>query len=315
MNSAVGRNQRHARHLNDAKLDRDSIVTIGVFDGVHLGHQRLIRRLVDHARANAMSAVALTFFPHPDKTLHDVEARYYLTTPEKRALLLLECGLDLVVTHPFDDSTRRLSADDFVEELLRHLRMRELWVGAGFALGYRRRGTVDYLRTLGEARGFLVNASDLFSGAGTGIISSSQLRERLLQGEMAALKDLLGRAWSLTGSVTKGAGRGKSIGVPTANLAVWDELMIPPAGVYAGYATLGGEQYAAATNIGVKPTFGVEDLTIEAHLLDFDRDIYGETLELSFEARLRPERKFAGATELVAQIQSDISAARDLLQR
>ena len=313
MGSVNSNDPRHLRHLSQARLDREAVVTIGVFDGVHLGHQRLARRLAVHAREQGLLAVALTFFPHPDKTLRDVAPRYYLTSPETRARLLLDCGLDLVVTHPFDKATRHLSAAEFVDELVRSLRMRELWVGADFALGYQRQGTVDFLRELGVERGFSVNALELIAGVGTGIISSSQLRECLRIGDMAALKQLLGRAWSLTGTVIKGAGRGKSIGVPTANLDVWSELMIPPAGVYAGFATVGGERFLAATNIGVKPTFGAAELSIEAHLLGFERDIYGAALDLTFEMRLRPERKFDGVAELVAQIQADVAETRKLL--
>ena len=305
--------QRHLRHLSQANLQRGAVVTIGVFDGVHLGHQSLIRRLVESARERQLAAVALTFFPHPDKTLRQVEARYYLTTPRQRADLLLGLGLDWIITHPFDEATRLLSARDFVEMLSRHLRMRELWVGAGFALGHKREGNVEVLSALGQDRGFRVVSLDLLAQAG-GAISSSQLRQSLLRGDMGTVKRLLGRAYALPGEVVKGVGRGKSIGMPTANIEVWDEQIIPPNGVYAGFATVAGERYLAAINIGSKPTFGGESHTIEAHLLDFDSDIYGAKLDLSFEARLRSERAFESVDSLLAQIRRDIDRTRELLQ-
>ncbi len=306
---------KHLRHLNDAQLDSDSLVTIGVFDGVHRGHQQLIQRLVNVARASGCLAVALSFFPHPDKVLDQVEARYYLTTPEKRAELLLDLGLDRVVTHPFDDETRQLPAARFIDLLIKKLRIKELWVGVDFALGYQREGDVRHLRAQGEKRGFEVRAIDLISlPAGGKPIRSSSIRDHIRTGNMQGANSTLGRAYALAGTVVSGDGRGRAIGLPTANLKVWAEQIIPANGVYATWARIGGETYQAATNIGTRPTFAGDTVTIEAHLLDFDRDIYGECLELSFAQRLRPERKFSGIDELLKQIQADIAATRRCLQ-
>lgn len=304
----------HLRHLGEAQIDRESVVTIGVFDGVHRGHQTLIRRLVEVARASKRLAVVLTFHPHPDKLLHDVDTRYYLSAPEQRAQLLLALGVDLVITQPFDDDLRTIRAEQFLDQLARHLRLKELWVGLDFALGYQREGTVDFLRQQGLRKGFSVTAIELImSEAGGDTIRSSQLRELIRKGEMRQAATLLRRAYTVTGRVVKGKQRGRAIGVPTANLAIWHEQIIPPNGVYAGWARLGDERFIAATNIGMRPTFGEDRLSIEAHLLDFERDIYGASLELSFEERLRPERKFASLPELKHQIALDIAAARKLL--
>lgn len=301
----------HLRHLQDANLETDSLVSIGVFDGVHLGHQQLIQRLVDHARASGRVAIVLTFHPHPDKVLEQVKTRYYLTTPDQRAELLLKLGVDIVITHPFDDDTRNLPAAEFIDQLVKHLRIKELWVGADFALGFQREGDVDYLRARGEKRGFNVKAMELIRAqASNQFIRSSTLRDHVRNGNMRAAKAMLGRAYSLEGTVVAGQQRGRAIGVPTANLAVWSEQIIPANGVYATWARLGSETFAAATNIGQRPTFAGNDVTIEAHLLDFDRDIYDKKLELSFVRRLRPEQKFAGFEELVTQIQADIAATR-----
>lgn len=306
----------HFRHLEDAKLDADSLVTIGVFDGVHLGHQQLIRRLVDNARASGKKAIVLTFYPHPDKLLEEVKTRYYLTTPEKRAELLLDLGVDLVITHPFDEETRRLQAAEFVDLLVTNLRIRQIWVGADFALGFQRQGDVRYLRAQGKKRGFEVSAVELItSQSSQQFIRSSTIREHVLYGNMSAAKAMLGRAYAVEGPVVLGEQRGRTIGAPTANVKAWSEQIIPANGVYASWARIGEETFQAATNIGTRPTFAGDAVTIEAHLLDFDRDIYGERIELLFEQRLRPEQKFSGLDALVKQIQADIAAARRSLKR
>lgn len=306
---------RHLRNLKHANLASDSLVTIGVFDGVHLGHQQLIQRLVDSARGSRRQAIVLTFYPHPDKVLDKVKTRYYLTTPEKRAELLLELGVDLVITHPFDDETRHLPAADFIELLVDYLRVKEIWVGADFALGFQREGDVRYLRAQGEKRGFSVRSLELItSQASQQFIRSTTVRDHVRKGNMTAAAALLGRAYALEGIVVAGERRGRTIGVPTANLEVWPEQLIPENGVYATWARLGGEAFPAATNIGLRPTFAGAAVTIEAHLLDFDRDIYGQRLELAFEKRLRPEQRFSGLDELLQQIQADIAAVRSSLQ-
>ncbi len=306
---------KHLHHLKDANLDSDSLVTIGVFDGVHLGHQQLIRRLVESARASRRKAIVLTFYPHPDKVLDKVETRYYLTTPEKRAELLLDLGVELVITHPFDDETRQLPAADFIKLLVENLRVKEVWVGADFALGFQREGDVRYLRSQGEKRGFKVRAVELItSQVSQQFIRSTTVRDYVRKGKVAAAANFLGRAYALEGVVVAGERRGRTIGTPTANLEVWPEQLIPGNGVYATWARFGGERFAAATNIGLRPTFAGDAVTVEAHLLDFDRDIYGERLELSFETRLRPERKFSSLDDLQKQIQADIAAVRNSLQ-
>ncbi|MCY3834196.1 MAG: bifunctional riboflavin kinase/FAD synthetase [Chloroflexi bacterium] len=305
----------HLRNLSEANLDAESILTIGVFDGVHLGHQQLIQRLVTQARASNRRSVALTFYPHPDTVLEQVTKRYYLTTPERRAELLLRHGLDTVITHPFTDETRKQRAAAFIDELVDRLRIRELWVGEDFALGFEREGDIKYLRAQGEKRGFRVTAMELIAAESSGqLIRSSRIRDHIRKGNMQAAKAMLGRAFAMEGQVVRGEQRGRTIGAPTANLKVWREQIIPAHGVYATWARLGSESFRAATNIGRRPTFAGDQLTIEAHLLDFDREIYGERMELRFEKRLRAERKFSGLAELREQIQTDIEATRRSLQ-
>lgn len=304
----------HVYQLSDAQVSRASIVTIGVFDGLHIGHQALLKRLVAEARATNRDAVALTFFPHPDAVLKGLEGRYYLTTPQQRAELMMSLGIDWVVTHPFNESVRHIRAADFVDQLSRYLKLSALWVGADFAMGYKREGDIHFLQAQGREKGFTVHTLDLIFNADEGaVISSSKIRERIQEGAVDGVREWLGRSYSVSGKVIKGDQRGRQLGFPTANIAVWEGYVLPSNGVYAGWALLGAERFMAVTNIGIRPTFGGENITVEAHLLDFDRDIYGEELTITFESRLRSEQKFAGIADLKAQIHADIASARATL--
>lgn len=304
----------HIYQLEDARMTQDSAVTIGVFDGVHRGHQALIARFVAAARAAGRTAAVVTFLPHPDVLLRGVTGRYYLTTPEQKADLMLARGVDLVVTHPFDETTRQMRAATFITRLLEHLRMRDVWVGEDFALGYQREGSAAFLRQTGLERGFTVQAIDLIAHERDGgIIRSTAIRQHLAAGDMAAVRDGLGRSYSVRGEVVAGQQRGRTIGFPTANIAVWEQQLLPPNGVYAGWAMWGNERHRAVTNIGVRPTFAGQGVTVEAYLLDYAGDLYGKTLEVTFEARLRDEQKFSGLEALIAQIQADVAASRAVL--
>lgn len=306
----------HLYRLEDAQLARPAWVTIGVFDGVHRGHQQLIARLVDQAHQQNALAVVLTFFPHPDLVLRPPQAstRYYLSPPDERARLLLALGVDLVITQTFDDHLRHIRAADYVRNLREHLQLRELWIGADFALGYKREGNLAFLQAQGEQFGFGVRPIELITSAEDGnIVSSSSIREHLLSGNVEQARAWLGRAYQVSGEVIHGDARGRTIGFPTANMNVWQEQVLPANGVYAGWAWLGEERFMAVTNIGTRPTFDGQQVRIEPHLLDFDRDIYGETLRLSFEARLRPEQRFSGIDALKAQLAQDVQAARKTL--
>jgi riboflavin kinase/FMN adenylyltransferase len=306
----------HTLGLEATKLEKPSIVTIGVFDGIHIGHQRLIRALVDAARTTDRLAVVLTFFPHPDAVLHGIKGRYYLMSPEERADMLLAMGVDVVVTQPFNNALRQMRAQAFVESLRTHLQLSALWVGPDFALGYRREGDLAFLRAQGAAHGFDVSTVDVVTEAGDGtIISSTQLRRLLEAGDVETAAEWLARPYSLRGSVVQGDQRGRLLGFPTANLAVWDEQVIPALGVYAGWAEVRGLRYAAVTNIGVRPTFDGQRMRVEPHLLDFSGDIYGENLTISFTARLRSEQKFDGVDALMAQLHRDVEQARSILLR
>lgn len=304
----------HVHHLTDARLSQPAIVTIGVFDGVHRGHQHLIGRLVAAAHAHGHLAAVLTLFPHPDRVIRGLTGRYYLTTPDEKAALLGALGVDAVVTHPFNDEVRHMRAAAFIDLLRDHLQMRSLWVTADFALGYKREGNFAYLSAQGQEKDFDVVQIDLLRSEDHRQISSSGIREALLAGDLRTANDWLGRSYRVQGVVVHGDHRGRSIGFPTANLEVWDEQIVPANGVYACWAWLDGVRHKAVTNVGLRPTFGATDaIRVEAHLLDFDGDLYGQTLALDFVARLRDEQKFSGLDALVQQIRADAAHGRALL--
>lgn len=304
---------QHLYGLPDVPVEKDSVITIGVFDGVHLGHQQLIRRLVTAAHAQNQLAIVLTFFPHPDVVLRGLTGRYYLASTEQRAELMGKLGVDIVVTLPFDQAFRQIRAAAFVESLRQRLRLRSLWVGADFAMGYQREGNIAFLQARGQEQGFEVDVIEMVEADHT-VISSTAIRQALQAGDVEAARAALGRAYSVTGVVAQGQQRGRTIGFPTANLAVWEDQVLPANGVYAGWATWNGQRYMAVTNVGLRPTFNGEGVTVEAYLLDFSGDLYGQPLELSFETRLREEKKFDGIDALIAQIKADVEAGRAYLE-
>lgn len=303
----------HVTHLSEYTSYEPTYLAIGSFDGVHLGHQQLLGRMVKQARKDEVRTAALTFFPHPRRVLQpDLPQRFYLTTLGDRLRLLASAGMDLIIVHVFDDEVRQIRAADFVSLLRRSLDMRQLW-GGRFALGYKREGDIPFLRRQGEQMGFTVETPDTMTIWRNEIVSSSRIRQALETADIDELNGCLGRLYSLSGTVVLGDQRGRLIGFPTANLAVWDELLLPAHGVYATYAWVDGRRYLAATNIGVRPTVDGHHLRVEAHLLDFDEDIYGKEVRLEFASHIRPEMKFSDIEALKAQIASDVATVREQL--
>ncbi len=294
-----------------------SYVTIGVFDGVHRGHQQLIASMVEAAHSTQDVAIVLTFDPHPAATL-GYEPPSLLTTVEERAELLADLGLDVLVILPFTSVTARTPATDFVEALIHYLHLTKLWGGPDFAIGHRREGNTSFLRRLGAERGFTVRIVEPLVWEGA-MVSSSRVRAALQAGDIAQATGCLGRPYRLAGTVVHGRGLGRSIGVPTANISPPSRRLIPASGVYVCLAhTEHLGTHPAVANIGTRPTFGgISDKqmqVVEAHLLDFDADLYDQVLELDFIARLRDERTFSTVQALVAQIHSDIAQARVILK-
>lgn len=304
---------RHYRSLEDVHLS-SSWVTIGTFDGVHLGHQEIIRGLVQGAQKAGKTPVVITFHPHPAVVLGDIQRPFYLTMPEKRAQLLGELGVEVVITHPFNHSVSQLSPETFIARLDEHLHLETLWIGYDFALGKDREGDPQVLEALGETYGYQLHITPPVEVEGHKV-SSSKIRSLLRQGQVVQAAGLLGRPFSVQGEVVLGDQRGRSLGFPTSNLQIPEQMIDIQPGVYAGFARVEGKTWKAVTNVGFRPTFEGESalLRMETHLLDFSGDLYQQTMELSFHTKLREERKFERVEHLIAQIDRDIQEARRLL--
>lgn len=304
---------QHFHSLTDCKLE-SSWVSIGSFDGVHLGHQALIKKLVLGAQENHSSATIITFYPHPAVILRKQETPFYLTSPDERALLLAKFDVEYVITLPFDNNMASLSATEFIQTLSKQINQKKILVGSDFALGKNRLGNVNFLREIGNKLGFQVEIIPPIL-VNNEKVSSSKIRSLLTQGEIDHASQMLGRNYSIRGSVAHGDGRGKKLGIPTANLNIWSEQLIPAWGIYATWVRLGNQKYPAATNIGVRPTFKTNNPVplIEAHIIDFNENIYSAELELEFVKRLRPEQHFVSPEALVKQMQIDIQDTREVL--
>ena len=288
-------------------------LTIGNFDGVHRGHQMLVSELALAAHAGGGLAGLLTFEPHPVAVLRPELRAPRLTSNEERAELLTALGLDFVVVHPFTRETAATPAAEFVAALTAHLPLRELWVGPDFALGRGRDGNTERLADLGREMGFSVRVVPQFDWQGEPV-RSSRVRGLLTEeGAVAQAGALLGRPYRVWGEVARGVQRGRKLGFPTANLRLPEDRLVPAYGVYACWAWRGEAGYPAVVNIGVRPSFDNGLRSVEAYLLDFSGDLYGETLGLSFIQRLRGEKKFADIDQLIEQIRSDAATAEELL--
>lgn len=288
-------------------------LTIGSFDGVHIGHQSVIRAMVAGAHAAGASAVAITFHPHPAIFFKKVNTPFYLTSPEERAILLGSLGVDHVITLPFDQSLANLTAEEFSKQLVSYLGLQQLWIGFNFKLGRNREGTPERLAEIGQQLGFQVVTMSPFQKDCQNI-SSSLVRQTLLQGDVTQTAQFLGRPYRLTGVIVQGDKRGRELGVPTANLNIWSERILPKPGVYATFATVENRSLFSVTNIGFRPTFGESNpLQVETHILDFNEMIYQKELTLDFIQLLRNERRFASKEDLIHQLNGDIENARKVL--
>lgn len=290
-----------------------SVVTIGNFDGVHRGHRVLLRRTVDAAADADVRSVAVTFDPHPAAVLRPGTEPPAIESVDERIRDLRALGVDLVLVLPFTPSLSSLGPDVFLETVLvERLQATKVIVGANFRFGHGAAGDVITLSEAGERYGFATEAVTLLELDGAPV-SSTEVRERIRAGDLDWANRALGRPFSLAGEVVRGDARGATIGFPTANVEVPAGRLLPANGVYAGIATVGGESFGAVTNVGTRPTFAGDGVTVEVHLLEVERDLYGQHLEVSFLHRIRDEQRFDGVDALVAQIGRDASTARRLL--
>ena len=299
--------------LDHLSLTRDSALTIGVFDGVHRGHRHLIGALVEEARASGLLAGVVTFKNHPVTVLRPDTRVRSLTDVAERTRLLKDLGVNFVAAVAFDPELARLPSREFLRVLVRDLRMRKLVVGPDFAMGRNRDGSVETLPGLASDIGFEFRSVDLVTDP-SGIVKSTAIRKRIAAGEVSGAARLLGRNFSMQGIVVQGQKRGRELGFPTANLEVDSGLIIPSDGIYATWAHVESGSYMAATSIGLRPTFDDgENRTIEAFLLDFSEDLYGQTLRLEFVQRLRGEEKYDTIEALLEQIGKDVQDTRAAL--
>lgn len=295
-----------------ASLRQPTILTLGTFDGVHGGHQRLIAMVKRLALERGALAVALTFHPRPIEILRPGRPSYYLCTLDRRVALLRQAGADIVIPIEFTADLAQMTARDFCQALVDHLHLRTIVGGPDLAVGRGREGTPDRLREIGATLGFDVVIAPPFEMNGEPV-RSTVIRQAILEGDVQHAARLLGRRYSIEGEIVRGDGRGRVIGVPTANLAVADRLLVPGDGIYAVYVLLGGRRLAGATSIGTRPTFNGGPRTVETHLLDFDGDLYGRQIEIEFVQRLRPELRFDTVEALIEQIRRDLDQARQIL--
>ncbi|MDA0352136.1 MAG: bifunctional riboflavin kinase/FAD synthetase [Chloroflexi bacterium] len=286
-------------------------LSIGVFDGVHRGHQMLIARMLEEARSRGLGGGVVTFHPHPLTVVRPDVKISYLESLERRVELLRGLGLDFVSVLQFTSELQQVSALDFCRLLVEEARMGLLVVGEDFRLGRGGEGTVAVLTAIGEQLGFEVLPIPLL-GDGDDRVSSTRVREALAAGEMESVSDLLGHPFLLRGPVLHGDERGRQIGFPTLNVGVSADRWLPPNGVYVTRAHVGDRELHACTNIGVRPTFeGEPKRLVETHLLDFEGDLYGDVVTVELLHRLRSEQKFDGIDALRAQIDRDLVATRE----
>jgi riboflavin kinase/FMN adenylyltransferase len=291
----------------------NSVVALGNFDGVHLGHQAVVRRAVEEGRRRGTKVVAATFEPHPRAVLAPGSEPRLLTTLEMRREELLGYGVDEVWAIRFDEALSRKSPEEFVRDVLvGEIGASAVVVGENFRFGHRAAGDFRELERLMRGFGGEAYAVRVRSEDGEAPISSTRIRRLVGEGEVAEAARLLGRPYVLRGEVVVGDKRGRTIGFPTANVVADPALVVPARGVYAGFARVGKDTYAACTNIGVAPTFERRESRVEAYLLGFEGDLYGREVDVSFLQRIREEKRFSGVEELKTQISRDVEAARRL---
>jgi len=290
-------------------------VTIGNFDGVHRGHQYIFNQIQSEAGQVGAKAAVMTFDPHPKMILHPERRPFYLiTTLEEKMALLEKSGIDAVFLIPFSLNYAKTTAQEFVQDILwQHLHVRKVFIGHDYTFGCGKGGNQAFLEKYGQNLGFSVSVTDAVKMSDT-IISSTLVRQCILDGEVHKAMTFLGRPYNIKGTVIKGYRRGSDLGFPTANLDP-EKVLLPKEGVYAAWIILESQQFDAVLNIGYNPTFSNDHLTIEVHLLDFKKELYGKTLQVYFIDRLRDEIKFTTSEDLVLQIRQDVIHAKYLLKQ
>ena len=292
----------------------ETLLTIGVFDGVHAGHRYLLERLQQRAAEKNLLSGVVTFNPHPQSVLHPHNQLPWLSSLEDRVRAFQELGIKIVAVLTFTTKVAQLSAREFMPLVKKQLRMRGIMVGPDFTLGRGGEGNINLLRALGREMEFSVEVIPPFTINGE-VVSSTLIRRALAQGDMRKVERLMGRCFYLGGKVITSDKRGRVLGFPTANLDIKPQQALPGNGIYATIAQVDGKQFASATNIGIRPTFGEGEKAVETHLLNYKGDLYGKDMRLEFVQKLRDEQRFPSSEELKAQIEKDVREVEAILAK
>lgn len=288
------------------------VVTLGNFDGVHLGHQEIFARIKKRAKELHGTSLVYTFYPHPLSVLTQKSQFLNITTLEEKLALIEKAGIEVVICEPFTIEFSRLTAEEFVKNILwGHIGAKEIFVGEDYTFGSKRQGNIYFLMAMGKALNFQIRIIESQIKDNI-IVKSSKIREFIQMGEVEVANRLLGRNYSITGQVVKGKGRGNVLGFPTANIKP-NKALHPGVGVYAVWVTFKNRHFPGAMNIGYNPTFSGQELSLEVYLIDFNENLYRENIEISFVARIRKEQTFASPDELTEQIRKDVSRVREVL--
>ncbi len=298
--------------LAASKVQGGSVLTLGVFDGVHTGHQHLLDQVKAEARQRGLASAVITFRNHPRTVLAPDIPITYISSLEERLERLRHTGVDYIVPLTFTKELSQHSPRAFVELLTSNLDMKGLVIGPDFALGKGREGTAPVLQALGRELGFTVTLASPFNSGGQ-IVSTTAVRESLAVGDMERAAALLGRPFRLSGTVVTGDKRGRSLGFPTANIDMAPDAAIPLDGIYCTIALVGKRRYDSVTSIGVRPTFEGGPRTVETFIMDFDADLYGQHMQIDLVHRIREERRFSGVDDLIAQMKLDVEIAGQVL--
>lgn len=299
-------------YRNLIKTPQRAVAALGNFDGVHRGHQKILSLIRNRASELQGTSVVYTFHPHPLSILMPDRQLLQITTLDEKLQLMEHCGIDLVICEPFTVEFSRVTAETFVREILhKSIGVKEVYVGEDYAFGSKRQGNIYYLKKMGGILDFRVKIVDSISVDDI-IVKSSKIRELIQQGDMRTVHRLLGRDYSIRGTVIRGKQRGADLGFPTANIKP-QKLLHPGVGVYATWVEYENNMYRGAMNIGYNPTFSGQTLSLEVHILDFDQDIYGRDVEVFFVEKIRGEKTFSAPEDLVAQMHKDISKIKEML--
>jgi riboflavin kinase/FMN adenylyltransferase len=290
----------------------ETLLTIGVFDGVHAGHRYLLKTLQQQAAEKNLLSGVVTFNPHPQSILHPHNQLLWLSDPEDRVKSLQKLGINLVAVLTFTPEVAQLSAQEFMSLVKKHLRMRSMMVGPDFTLGRGQEGNIQLLRALGREMKFSVEVIPPYTINGE-VVSSTFIRQALTQGDMGKVRRLMGHYFQIGGKVIASDRRGRILGFPTANLDIKPQQALPGNGIYASITQVDDKQFPSATNIGTRPTFGEGEKNVETHLLNYKGDLYGKEIRVEFMRKLRDEQRFPSSEELKAQIRKDILEVEAIL--